>query len=211
MNDFRSDAAMLARLSDSTDRANGMGSYAYPRYTFMDISVRYSYTSRCSGSNTHRHLLPSINTLAAEQAAGTYKRSMTMALAAPPPLQMAATPFSPFLSAWTRVTTILHPDDPMGCIRQPLSTWHNAAFLPQSILQNTQTLTCPRATAPPLTLTFDLSKPRIFSAPHATTENASLNSQSAISSCETPAALSARGTARVGAVGKSIGAQAASA
>jgi hypothetical protein len=41
--------------------------------------------------------------------------SMTMAEAAPPPLQIAATPFSPFLSACTRVTTILHPDDPMGC------------------------------------------------------------------------------------------------
>jgi hypothetical protein len=28
LNDFRSDAAMLARLSDSTDRSNVMGSYA---------------------------------------------------------------------------------------------------------------------------------------------------------------------------------------
>jgi hypothetical protein len=37
-----------------------------------------------------------------------------MAEAAPPPLQIAATPFSPFLSACTSVTTILHPDDPMG-------------------------------------------------------------------------------------------------
>lgn len=71
--------------------------------------------------------------------------------------------------------------------------------------------TWPRATAPPLTLTLDLSKPSTLSAATPTTEKASLNSQRAISSFDTPAFLSARGTARVGAVGKSIGAQAASA
>ena len=72
-------------------------------------------------------------------------------------------------------------------------------------------LTCPRATAPPLTLTFSLGNPSTFSAATATTENASLNSHRAMSSFETPAFFRAMGTARVGAVGKSIGAQAASA
>lgn len=71
--------------------------------------------------------------------------------------------------------------------------------------------TWPRATAPPLTLTLDLSKPSTLSAATPTTEKASLNSQRAISSFDTPAFLRARGTARVGAVGKSMGAQAASA
>lgn len=71
--------------------------------------------------------------------------------------------------------------------------------------------TWPRATAPPLTLTLDLSRPSTLSAATPTTEKASLNSQRAISSFDTPAFLRARGTARVGAVGKSMGAQAASA
>lgn len=60
-------------------------------------------------------------------------------------------------------------------------------------------------------LTLDLSKPSTRSAATPTTEKASLNSQRAISSLVTPAFLRARGTARVGAVGKSMGAQAASA
>lgn len=80
-----------------------------------------------------------------------------------------------------------------------------------SALNAIHELTWPRETAPPRTLTFSRGRPKIFSAPMATTEKASLNSQSAMSSFETPAFFRARGTARVGAVGKSIGAQAASA
>lgn len=43
-----------------------------------------------------------------------YSLSMTIAVAAPPPLQIAATPFSPFFSAWTKVTTTRDPDEPIG-------------------------------------------------------------------------------------------------
>jgi hypothetical protein len=40
--------------------------------------------------------------------------SMTMAEAAPPPLHKAATPFCPGFKAWIRVTTIRHPEAPIG-------------------------------------------------------------------------------------------------
>ena len=46
---------------------------------------------------------------------GSQSFSTTSALAAPPPLQMAATPFSPDLSACRRVTRMREPDEPMGC------------------------------------------------------------------------------------------------
>lgn len=43
-----------------------------------------------------------------------YSLSTTIADAAPPPLQMAATPFSPFFKACTKVTTIREPEEPIG-------------------------------------------------------------------------------------------------
>ena len=86
-----------------------------------------------------------------------------------------------------------------------MSIWHEKGQ--EAVSQ----LTCPKATAPPRVFTTLLSKPKTFSAAIATTENASLNSHRAISSLFTPAFFSAAGTASVGAVGKSIGAQAASA
>ena len=49
-----------------------------------------------------------------------YSRSITIALAAPPPLHTAATPFSPDLSAWMSVQTIRHPEDPIGYSSAPL-------------------------------------------------------------------------------------------
>ena len=58
----------------------------------------------------------------------------TIPVAAPPPLQIAATPYSPFLSWCKRVTMILEPELP--------SAW-------------------PRAMAPPRGLTFEASRLRI--------------------------------------------------
>jgi hypothetical protein len=67
------------------------------------------------------------------------------------------------------------------------------------------------ATAPPLTFNLAGSSPRIFSLALATAEKASLSSNLATSWIVRPAFLSARGMALEGAMGKSMGAQAASA
>ena len=66
------------------------------------------------------------------------------------------------------------------------------------------------ATAPPLVFNVAGSKPRIFSFALATAEKASLISNRAISFTERPALARARGIALAGAMGKSIGAHAAS-
>jgi hypothetical protein len=66
------------------------------------------------------------------------------------------------------------------------------------------------ATAPPLTLRVLGSRPKIFSLALATAEKASLISNLAISATVNPAFAKARGIALAGAMGKSIGAQAAS-
>jgi len=63
----------------------------------------------------------------------------------------------------------------------------------------------------PLTLILAGSSPRTFSAALTTTEKASLISKREISSMVSPAFLRARGMATVGAMGKSMGAIAASA
>lgn len=61
----------------------------------------------------------------------------TMPLAAPPPLQIAATPYSPFFSWCRRVTRIREPELP--------SAW-------------------PREMAPPRGLTLSIPRPRIWGA-----------------------------------------------
>ena len=69
----------------------------------------------------------------------------------------------------------------------------------------------PSATAPPLTLIFSDGMLRIFWFASATAENASFTSNLAIWSIVSPARFRATGTALAGAIGKSTGAQAASA
>lgn len=135
----------------------------------------------------------------------------TIAVAPPPPLQIAATPYSPGLRTYSSVVKILDPDEPNAC---------------------------PRAIAPPLTLTLAGSRPRIcsllapslalliifydipqkgtvpgltFSFALLTAAKASLISHLAMSLTLNPACCSALGIANVGANGKSIGLVAASA
>ena len=69
----------------------------------------------------------------------------------------------------------------------------------------------PSATAPPDTLSLSLGMSRIFWLAMATAEKASLTSNLATWSIVMPARLSAAGMAFAGAIGKSMGAQAASA
>lgn len=59
--------------------------------------------------NTNHHVL-----FHALSRTSLYSLSTTIADAAPPPLQMAATPFSPFFKACTKVTTIREPEEPIG-------------------------------------------------------------------------------------------------
>lgn len=106
-----------------------------------------------------------------------------MALAPPPPLQIDAKPFCPFLSWCANVPVIRAPLAPIGC---------------------------PRATAPPLMFTLVGSRPRIFTLAKTTTLNASFNSNIEMSSFFTPVCLRSFWTAKTGAIGKSIGAVAAS-
>lgn len=61
--------------------------------------------------NTNHHVL-----FHALSRTSLYSLSTTIADAAPPPLQMAATPFSPFFKACTKVTTIREPEEPIGCV-----------------------------------------------------------------------------------------------
>lgn len=83
--------------------------------TFMS-SYGYSYIKQC----VYRSSASTICT--------------TIPVAAPPPLQIAATPYSPFFNWCNRVTMILEPELP--------SAW-------------------PRAMAPPRGLTFEASRLRI--------------------------------------------------
>mmetsp|Transcript_49442 Transcript_49442/g.128977 ORF Transcript_49442/g.128977 Transcript_49442/m.128977 type:complete len:283 (+) Transcript_49442:339-1187(+) len=102
-------------------------------------------------------------------------RSITIALAPPPPLQMPAAPtLPPFCwSTWSSVTTIRAPLAPIGC---------------------------PRATAPPLTLTFSGSRLSSRLLATETTEKASLISKKLTSSRLMPACAAATGRALAGAV-----------
>ena len=113
-----------------------------------------------------------------------YKRFTMIADAPPPPLHTAAHPYSPGCSKCTSVTIMREPDDPSAC---------------------------PSATAPPRTLVFWASRPRILALARATAEKASLTSHLAMSAIARPAFLSAIGIAAEGAVPNSAGAQAASA
>lgn len=99
-------------------------------------------------------------------------------------LHTLATPYSPFLSACTSVTIMREPELPIG--------W-------------------PSETPPPSVFTLLASRSRICMLASATAENASLISNSAICSLDSPARSSARGIASAGAMGKSIGLRAASA
>ena len=82
---------------------------------------------------------------------------MTIALALPPPLQIAAAPMSPLfcLSTCNNVTTILAPEAPKGC---------------------------PMDTAPPLILTLEGSRFNNLLLTNPTTENASFSSKASTSS-----------------------------
>ena len=98
-----------------------------------------------------------------------------MALAPPPPLQMAAQPILPFFSLSTpkSVVVILAPDAPRG--------W-------------------PSATAPPCMFILSSLRPKSFMLARATTLNASLISKASTASLETLAWSSALGMAREGEV-----------
>lgn len=75
---------------------------------------------------------------------------------------------------------------------------------------NTYPMGCPSATAPPLTLTREWSRPMSCMLASATTEKASLISWKSMSLALTPAFLSATGTAIAGAVVNMTGSCAAS-
>lgn len=107
-----------------------------------------------------------------------------MAEAPPPPLQTPAQPYSPGCSWCASDTTMRQPDEPIG--------W-------------------PSDTPPPSTLTFDGSRFSSLLLAMATAEKASLISKRAMSLISRPARLSAAGMAYAGAIGKSMGAHAASA
>mmetsp|Transcript_56490 Transcript_56490/g.148926 ORF Transcript_56490/g.148926 Transcript_56490/m.148926 type:complete len:237 (+) Transcript_56490:247-957(+) len=113
-------------------------------------------------------------------------RSMTMADAPPPPLQMAAAPMllSRRMRLWMSVTMMRAPEQPMG--------W-------------------PSASAPPDTSTLAGSRLSLRMLDSDTTAKAWFSSHRSTSAVVLPASLSALGRAREGDVGKSTGSCSASA
>ena len=108
------------------------------------------------------------------------KRSITIADAPPPPLQIAAAPILASFCSNTlmSVMRIRTPEHPSGC---------------------------PKETAPPLTLVLASESPRIFKLANPTTENASLNSKKSTSLISIPDFSSALGSAFAGAVVNHLG------
>ena len=96
-------------------------------------------------------------------------------------------------SWWTRVTTILAPEQPIGC---PKATAPKLSFM--EILLN--------SAKPPHALTFSWSKPRSLINVSAVTEKASLISHLAMFSFDSPCFMRRILTALTGAIVKSTGA-----